>query len=347
MASLLAVPGLASTSAAFRARLYSLAVRGGWNPDAIAAVISTESRFNPRARSGTSSAVGLLQWVAATARLLGTNAEALLRMTAEEQLDVVERFYQRMLPGRAPKDPAAYYLVNWGRGDLADAPDEHVVWRAGSPEYDANRAVDRGSKGYLTVGDLKAPFRETWRAAGGARLPATLLGAELGTRAAVVREALAALRDPPSPDEVWGDVAPALRGSGAAWCGGFALWVLRRAGVLDGVPWEPGRGFCFRLPVTSRPEPGDVAYFHAPYQHHALVVSVGAEGVVTVDGNQPGVRRRLRALEDATAYYSIADHVRAPARPPTSVDGGAVVAVLALAFLAWALAQKGKARAHG
>lgn len=107
------------------------------------------------------------------------------------------------------------------------------------------------------------------------------------------------------PDKYWRVVCPALVGSTAAWCGGFALWCLREAGVCDW-PWIVGKGFASRLRTVSLPERGDIAYF-ANLQHHAIVVDVGGGLVTTVDGNQTNetVALRTRRIVDVTAFYSI------------------------------------------
>jgi|CXWL01.1.fsa_nt_gi hypothetical protein len=92
-----------------------------------------------------------------------------------------------------------------------------------------------------------------------------------------------------------------------AWCGGFALWAIRRGLGLTDIFWEPGKGFCWQLPRTFAPEPGDVAYFDQPYQHHAIVGHVAGTELHTIDGNQAGgsVQLRRRPLSDATAFFSI------------------------------------------
>src|SRR6187551_416202 len=56
-----------------------------------------------------------------------------------------------------------------------------------------------------------------------------------------------------------------------AWCGIFALWCLREAGVMPAdVTWEFGKGFLYRLQRTATPKPGDIGYIDAPYQHHLI-----------------------------------------------------------------------------
>jgi len=96
------------------------------------------------------------------------------------------------------------------------------------------------------------------------------------------------------------------------WCGMFTLWALHQAGLAEDWHWKVGLGYLYRLPQLPKgalPQPGDMAYFHRPYQHHALVEWVDPErGLVsTINGNSAGgrVTRIVRPISDATAYYSI------------------------------------------
>lgn len=126
-----------------------------------------------------------------------------------------------------------------------------------------------------------------------------------------------------NPDDFWSIVCPQLCGrpTSISWCGGFALWCLRESGVCrwpGGEPWKwaVGIGFAARLPQTTRPEPGDIAYIAAPYQHHAIVDRVETTGlertfIHTIDGNvmpapKEGVELRRRPLGAFTTFFSIA-----------------------------------------
>lgn len=118
-----------------------------------------------------------------------------------------------------------------------------------------------------------------------------------------------------NPDKYWAEVQPSLMGSGAAWCGGFALWALKQAGLAGDLVWEiwkgPGTKTGFigpaHLVTTTDPKPGDIAYF-SNLQHHAIVKSYDGETLETIDGNQgPGeqVKVRTRNPKEVTAFYSI------------------------------------------
>lgn len=107
------------------------------------------------------------------------------------------------------------------------------------------------------------------------------------------------------------------------WCGVFCLWALHQAGVAENVMWVTGLGFCEvqHLARTKTPLPGDVAYFPAPYQHHATVVSLDGDTLTTIDGNQPDVKERVRVKPKDVVYYSIEKFLRpvqvVPAPQPT------------------------------
>lgn len=98
--------------------------------------------------------------------------------------------------------------------------------------------------------------------------------------------------------------------SGTDWCGMFVLRSLQQAGLAKGVRWVQGRGFIdpLRLTTIATPLPGDIAYVPDPFQHEALVVSFEpATGMVTtIDGNQPGIKPRVRFLKNGNlTFYSI------------------------------------------
>jgi hypothetical protein len=119
-----------------------------------------------------------------------------------------------------------------------------------------------------------------------------------------------------NPSKYYAEAAPIYLGTKPnekSWCGVFALWCLRRAGLTDWT-WKDGVGFVFdgktqRLPSVSLPEPGDIAYF-ARNQHYAIVERVENGFVHTIDGNakttpDEGVETRRRPIGEAAAYYSI------------------------------------------
>lgn len=169
-------------------------------------------------------------------------------------------------------------------------------------------------------------------------------------RRAIVVAAAEAELGPGRVADYWRDVlGPSWRGPyPKEWCGAFALWCLHQAGLGLGVQWRVAMrpkdpsGFLLvnhavgRMPRTTTPLPGDIAYFDAPYQHHAVVVSSVPGALVTIDGNQGNlrglpVRRVTRASTRGAAFFSISLFLSAaelepaesriptdPAPPPTT-----------------------------
>lgn len=139
---------------------------------------------------------------------------------------------------------------------------------------------------------------------------------EIGTQGKGSARVVEYWRDvlPPS----WSDFQVKQYAATKEWCGGFALWCLRQAGIAEAVRWVDGLGFVgpAKLKQTEHPEPGDIAITPSPFWHHALVESFeqGATQLIsggvlsTVDGNQPGVRRKIRPCPPFSKidFYSIA-----------------------------------------
>lgn len=104
-----------------------------------------------------------------------------------------------------------------------------------------------------------------------------------------------------------------------AWCGMASLSWIKQAGLAPGVFWKDGLGFCEvqRMPHVVVPEPGDVAYFDKPFQHHAIVELVNVDPVTrhaltfnSYDGNQPAILHHVgRPLSSATAFYSLRNFI--------------------------------------
>ena len=106
----------------------------------------------------------------------------------------------------------------------------------------------------------------------------------------------------------WDVVAPGSTiGKGTSWCGGFALWAIKQAGLAANTFWQFGKGFLYNLPITSSPQPGDIAYF-TKNQHHAVVQSVNPDNTVNlINGNGAGGKVSLSKTPKSSiaAFYSI------------------------------------------
>lgn len=154
---------------------------------------------------------------------------------------------------------------------------------------------------------------ELWFIAGAVAVAASGLAVAIvqnQPRARVVRAARSEIGrcDPTRYASASGDKMPA----GTSWCGIFALWSLRKAGVTDW-DWEWNVGFTSRLQRTSNPQPGDIAYRQYPFQHQAIVESVSNGYVVTINGNSDNgcVVRKREPISSWTAFFSIEPMIRA------------------------------------
>lgn len=175
--SLLAVPKLDTTTPGFRQALVTRSLAAGLDPNLVAAAISFESGFNPRAKNPGSSATGLIQWLAgvfpAVASFVGSaaNHEDLTSMTAEQQLPFVIGYFQmkgvHKLSGATATD---YYMSVLLPAFVGYAPD-YVLARKGdagelklrsgkgtgislNEMYVKNPSFDWNKKGWYTVGDV-------------------------------------------------------------------------------------------------------------------------------------------------------------------------------------------------
>jgi len=157
-----AFSGLKNRTKADLAAFVRLMIANGLDPTAVGAVIQFESAgtWSPSVHGPEGSfggpvtyPVGLIQFAPHTAELLGTSTAALERMTFQQQLPFVVRYFQTFGKGQL-KRPVDYELATWGAG--IGTSDDHILAAKGSPEYDHNPAFDRAKKGTITTGDLRA-----------------------------------------------------------------------------------------------------------------------------------------------------------------------------------------------
>lgn len=132
-----------------------MARRLALNPDAIAAVMALESGVNAQAFNPDGGATGLIQFMPATAKRLGTTTEALRAMNATAQLKYVELFF-RGAPGlRSGSRSGDYYIATFMPAFLG-MPDGTPMAFRGTPNYDSNKGLDTSKDGVITVGEVRA-----------------------------------------------------------------------------------------------------------------------------------------------------------------------------------------------
>jgi hypothetical protein len=109
-----------------------------------------EETFDPAIKAGTSSAVGLIQFLPRTAAGLGTTVDALAAMSGVEQLDYVQK-YLTDYRGRMRSTEDVYFAVFYppflGAQNTAALPD-HL--------YTPNKGLDKDGDGRVTRGEVGA-----------------------------------------------------------------------------------------------------------------------------------------------------------------------------------------------
>lgn len=137
----------AKVSPEFRRKVVRIATDVCIDPSWLMACMQFESRLNPAARNPGSSATGLIQFMDATARSLGTTTGALADMSAEEQLDYVARYF-KPYTGRISCVSDCYMAILWPSAIGADPT--AVIFNPGSKAYLANRGLDIDHDGAVT-----------------------------------------------------------------------------------------------------------------------------------------------------------------------------------------------------
>ncbi len=164
--ALVAVSGLKNTTPAFRDKVVQMATRLETNPNFLMAVMSFETggTFSPSIpNKAGSGAVGLIQFMPATARGLGTTTEKLTAMTAEAQLDFVEKHF-RPFRGRLNTIEDAYMAVLFPRA--VGKGNDFVLFESPSVAFRQNKGLDIDGDGRITVSDASFKVRRILTSAG-------------------------------------------------------------------------------------------------------------------------------------------------------------------------------------
>jgi hypothetical protein len=138
-------------SPAFLDKVKLISTKLGINPSFLMMAMFKETggTFSPSIKNPTSSATGLIQFMEATAKRLGTTTAKLRAMSALDQLDFVYKYF---LPfkGRLKSFPDVYLAIFYPAGiGKSDS------WRFPNWVYKANRGIDLNKDGILTIGDFK------------------------------------------------------------------------------------------------------------------------------------------------------------------------------------------------
>lgn len=135
-----------------RGLVFAMCERLQLSADYLMSCIAFESgeSFSPSKRNAAGSgAVGLIQFMPATARSLGTTTDRLAAMTFAKQLVYVERYFEPNR-GRLVTLPDLYMAILWPKG--IGKADSWPLWsKAGSPiTFRQNSGLDANGDGVIT-----------------------------------------------------------------------------------------------------------------------------------------------------------------------------------------------------
>ena len=150
-------PQETAPSGDFMSEVNRVSARFGVDPLDMLAVMRAESSLNPRAQNPTSRATGLIQFIPQTAAALGTTVEEIREMSAAQQMQLVERYFQMVgLPQGASRGTLYAYVYLPGRARSAISRGDGVLSRNPENFYTANPGLDANNDGVITISDLDA-----------------------------------------------------------------------------------------------------------------------------------------------------------------------------------------------
>ena len=148
-------------SASFQQKVEEIEQRLRMAPGSLLAVMRFETggTFDPAERNRAGSgATGLIQFMPSTAKGLGTSTDALAKMSAEDQLDYVEK-YLTPYKGKMTTLKDAYMSVLYPKA--IGKPEWYPLFTSGTKAYEQNAGLDRDKKGVVTVGDALARVQQS------------------------------------------------------------------------------------------------------------------------------------------------------------------------------------------
>ena len=134
--------------APFKRKLMAISAELGVDPNYLMAAMAFESgrTFSSSIQNPKSRATGLIQFMPATARHLGTTVEALKRMTPVAQLDYVRRYFEPYR-GKLRDLSDVYMAILWPKA--VGKPASHVLFARGTVQYKLN-PLDTNHDGVVT-----------------------------------------------------------------------------------------------------------------------------------------------------------------------------------------------------
>lgn len=162
----------------------------------------TAGSWSPAVKNPNSTATGLIQFLESTAKGLGTSTAELAGMTRSQQMEFVGR-YLEPFRGRIKNFGDLYMAIHFPKA--VGQSETYVMYKQGSPEYEANSNLDSNGDGTVTRGETIASVIS--RTGGGAMTTPSTAQAEAFTTSVIEQGGQAAL-----PTET--QLAPSAAGMG-------------------------------------------------------------------------------------------------------------------------------------
>ena len=127
-------------------------------PDHLMACMAFETgeTFSPSVKNPHGSATGLIQFMATTARVLGTTTKELSLMTAVEQMDYVEKYF-KPYTGQLHTVDDVYMVIFCPKA--VGKPESFVLYNEGR-SYTDNKGLDINNDGVITKYEAGLRVRE-------------------------------------------------------------------------------------------------------------------------------------------------------------------------------------------
>lgn len=141
-----------NSKATFESQVVQIANALGFDPNWLMIVMFFESGLNPQSVNSQTGASGLIQFMPATARNMGTTVEDIREMDAIEQLDYV---YQYLLPYKGKiKSLVDLYLRVFYPAAVGQ-PDDYILGGNNPGKLAAqNKVFDLDKNGLVTKGEV-------------------------------------------------------------------------------------------------------------------------------------------------------------------------------------------------
>lgn len=142
-------------SGAFKSRVIQISDDLGCDPSHLMSAMAFETgeTFSPSIRNKQSGATGLIQFMPATAKSLGTTTDDLASMSAVDQLDFVKK-YLKPFKGKMSTVSDVYMTILFPKA--VGKPEAFVLFKSPTKAFKQNKGLDANKDGQVTKGEAAA-----------------------------------------------------------------------------------------------------------------------------------------------------------------------------------------------